>query len=107
MFLTFWQLSNMCTFITFQFYHIIFENFESISFICFSDLNHQTQYIVSLALCTLGSICSTEMSRDLAGEVEKLIKSSNAYIKKKVCSAVLQIESHPGTCNVSTVLLKL
>ena len=49
-----------------------------------SDLGHQTQYIQSLALCTLGAICSAEMSRDLAGEVERMIKSSNAYIKKKV-----------------------
>ena len=55
---------------------------------CCSDLNHQTQYVVSLALCTLGEICSTEMSRDLAGEIEKLLKTSNAYIKKKVGSFV-------------------
>jgi AP-1 complex subunit gamma-1 len=49
-----------------------------------SDLNHSNQYITGLALCALGAICSPEMSRDLGGEVEKLMKSSNPYLKKKV-----------------------
>jgi AP-1 complex subunit gamma-1 len=50
----------------------------------YSDLNHSNQYIAGLALCALGSICSPEMSRDLGGEVERLMKSSNPYLKKKV-----------------------
>lgn len=53
-----------------------------------NDLGSQTQFVVGLALTALGSICSPEMSRDLAGEVERLLKTSNAYIRKKVNTSV-------------------
>lgn len=54
-----------------------------------SDLNSQVQFVVGLALCTLGAIASVAMCQDLAGEVERLMKSSNTYIKKKaiLCAA--------------------
>jgi AP-1 complex subunit gamma-1 len=44
-------------------------------------------YAVGLALCTFANIASEEMSRDLANEIEKLLGSSNTYIRKKVCVA--------------------
>ena len=47
-------------------------------------MGHSNMYIVGLALCTLGNISSPEMARDLSTEVEKLLSSSNAYIRKKV-----------------------
>lgn len=54
-----------------------------------NDLNSSEQFVVGLALCALGAVCSTEMARDLAGEVERLMRSSVAYIKKKaiICAA--------------------
>lgn len=48
------------------------------------DLNHSNQYIVGLALCALGNICSAEMARDLAPEVERLMQFRDPNIRKKV-----------------------
>ncbi|KAG8473460.1 hypothetical protein CXB51_035770 [Gossypium anomalum] len=48
------------------------------------DLNHSNQYIIGLALCALGNICSAEMARDLAPEVERLLQFRDPNIRKKV-----------------------
>lgn len=48
-----------------------------------SDMNHSNMYAVGLALCTFANISSEEMSRDLCNEIEKLLGSSNTYIRKK------------------------
>ncbi len=52
-------------------------------------MNHSNMYAVGLALCTFANIASEEMSRDLVNEIEKLLGSSNTYIRKKVACPVL------------------
>jgi len=54
-------------------------------------MNHANMYIVGLALSTLGNIASPAMGRDLGNEVEKLLGSSNSYIRKKAALAALRI----------------
>lgn len=56
-----------------------------------SDLGHSNQYIVGLALCTLGNIASIEMSRDLFPEIETLVATSNPYIRRKAALCAMRI----------------
>ncbi|KAL4330902.1 hypothetical protein HN51_037613 [Arachis hypogaea] len=55
------------------------------------DLNHMNQYIVGLALCALGNICSAEMARDLAPEVERLLQFRDPNIRKKAALCSIRI----------------
>ncbi|KAK5098113.1 clathrin associated protein complex large subunit [Exophiala xenobiotica] len=70
------------------------ENQETLTLVTNSlknDLNHSNQYVVGLALCTLGNIASVEMSRDLFPEIENLIQTSNPYIRKKAALCAMRI----------------
>lgn len=64
---------------------------DLMDYFIFSDLNSTTQFVVGLALCTLGAIASPEMARDLASEVERLMKSPNAYIRKKATLCAFRV----------------
>ncbi|KAK5656159.1 hypothetical protein OQA88_4919 [Cercophora sp. LCS_1] len=56
-----------------------------------NDLSHSNQYIVGLALCTLGNIASIEMSRDLFPEIENLVSTANPYIRRKAALCAMRI----------------
>ncbi|SPN98839.1 probable gamma-adaptin precursor [Cephalotrichum gorgonifer] len=56
-----------------------------------NDLGHSNQYVVGLALCTLGNIASVEMSRDLFPEIENLVSTSNPYIRRKAALCAMRI----------------
>ncbi|KAK3327942.1 adaptin N terminal region-domain-containing protein [Cercophora scortea] len=56
-----------------------------------NDLSHSNQYVVGLALCTLGNIASVEMSRDLFSEIETLVSTANPYIRRKAALCAMRI----------------
>jgi AP-1 complex subunit gamma-1 len=56
-----------------------------------NDFSNKNPYVVGLALCALGNICSTDIARDLATEVEKFFRHPNAYIRKKAALCACRI----------------
>ncbi|KAI8615855.1 adaptin N terminal region-domain-containing protein [Chytriomyces sp. MP71] len=56
-----------------------------------NDMNSSSTFISALALHTLGNISSPEMSRDLCSDVEKLLGSNNAYIRKKAALCAIRL----------------
>lgn len=56
-----------------------------------TDLFHANQFVVALALCALGNIASAEMARDCAPEIDKLLQSTNSYVRKKAALCAVKI----------------
>jgi len=53
-----------------------------------NDLNSDNRFVAGLALCAIGNLATADMSRDLAPEVDKHLKSSSPYLRKKACLAM-------------------
>ena len=53
-----------------------------------NDLNSDNRFIAGLALCAIGNLATADMSRDLAPEVDKHLKSTQPYLRKKACLAM-------------------
>lgn len=53
-----------------------------------NDLTSENKFVAGLALCCIGNLATADMSRDLAPEVDKHLKSPLAYLRKKACLAM-------------------
>nr|KAF6483074.1 adaptor related protein complex 1 subunit gamma 2 [Rousettus aegyptiacus] len=66
-----------------------------------NDLSQGMQAVQGLALCTLSTMGSAEMCRDLATEVEKLLLEPSTYVRKKaVLTAVHIIRKVPELSDI-------
>lgn len=50
-----------------------------------NDLTSENKFVAGLALCAIGNLATADMSRDLAPEVDKHLKSPLSYLRKKAC----------------------
>jgi AP-1 complex subunit gamma-1 len=55
------------------------------------DLNSPNQYIQALSLVAIGNLATQDMARDLASDVDKILRSNNAYLRKKASLAAIRL----------------
>jgi AP-1 complex subunit gamma-1 len=55
-----------------------------------SDFHDKNRYIRGLSLASMGNICSSDMARDLANDVEGLLKDPEPYIRKKAALCAIR-----------------
>lgn len=55
------------------------------------DLTNSNQYIQALALIVIGNLATQDMARDLASDVDKLLRSNNSYLRKKAALASIRL----------------
>eukprot|EP01025_Chloroclados_australasicus_P058430 TRINITY_DN7336_c0_g1_i4.p1 TRINITY_DN7336_c0_g1~~TRINITY_DN7336_c0_g1_i4.p1 ORF type:complete len:858 (+),score=123.95 TRINITY_DN7336_c0_g1_i4:87-2660(+) len=56
-----------------------------------NDLGSKNHYIAGLALCALGNIASAEMARDLAPDIQRIMKGGNGYLKRKAALCSIRV----------------
>lgn len=55
------------------------------------DLQNTNQYIQALSLIAIGNMATPDMARDLASDVDKHLRSSNSYLRKKAALAAIRL----------------
>jgi AP-1 complex subunit gamma-1 len=55
------------------------------------DLSNSNQYIQALSLVAIGNLATQDMARDLASDVDKILRSSNSYLRKKASLAAIRL----------------
>ena len=73
---------------------LLTENTEVLTLVTNSlkvDLTNSSQYIQALALITIGNLATQDMARDLTTDVEKILKGSNSFLRKKAALATIRL----------------
>lgn len=73
---------------------LLTENTEVLTLVTNSlkvDLTNSSQYIQALALITIGNLATQDMARDLTSDVEKILKGSNSFLRKKAALATIRL----------------
>lgn len=55
------------------------------------DLGNPNQYIAATSLISIGNLATQDMARDLASDVDKLLRSNNSYLRKKAALACIRL----------------